>query len=170
MKKILLFSAGGLLLAVLSVGATLFFTGFFDKEPAIAAASADAGEDADYDAEDASPRGERGPRVTDKTFYYNFQPEFVVNFGAKSRPRFLMVEVAASTYDESVAELLDEHTPLLRNELLILFGNVDSASLLTAEGKTKLLETTLEAINEAMEPYYRGNVIEEVFFTRFVMQ
>ena len=56
-----------------SVFASLYFTGALNDEPDVAAAL----------PEELPP---------ESTYYYNVQPEFVVNFQGKSRVKFLMIE------------------------------------------------------------------------------
>lgn len=168
MKKIIIIVVAVLLLVGGSVGATLFLTGAFDKSEEIEEDVENIEGEESGSNEKNSKKKKKGEEL--ETFYYNFQPEFVVNFGAKSRPRFLMLEVSAATYDEDVLDLLDKHTPALRNALLILFGGQDSERLRTTEGKNELRGKTQEAIQTVMQEHYGDDVIYDVFFTRFVMQ
>jgi len=169
MKKIIIMVLAALLLVGGSVGATLFLTGALDKsDEAEAVAEGEEG----AEGEDGAKGGKKGKKNDEplETFYYNFQPEFVVNFGAKSRPKFLMIEVSAATYDEDVLDLLDKHTPALRNELLMLFGSQSSEHIATTEGKKELREKILDSIQTVMDEHYGDEAIYDVFFTRFVMQ
>jgi flagellar FliL protein len=160
MKKIILLAGGALLLIGAAVGGTLFFTGAFNKD----ATAAENAEGAVAESEAAKPPQPR------EVFYYNFQPEFVVNFGAKARPKFLMLEVVASTHDEKVLDVIEKHMPVIRNDLLLLFAAQDSTFLGSTEGKNELRQQTYEAISNALEKHYGPDAIEEVFLTRFVMQ
>ena len=168
MKKIIIIVVAVLLLVGGSVGATLFFAGVFDKSSEVEDVGGNVEGDGSGSDEKDSKKKKKGEEL--ETFYYNFQPEFVVNFGAKSKPRFLMLEVSAATHDEDVLDLLDKHTPALRNELLILFGSQDSERVRTTEGKNELRVKTQEAIQTVMQEHYGDDVIYDVFFTRFVMQ
>jgi len=162
-----------LLLVGSSVGATLFLTGAFDKPDEVEVAVED--EEA-AEGEDGAGTGKKKKKKSKgkdeplETFYYNFQPEFVVNFGSKSRTKFLMIEVSAATYDEEVLDLLDKHTPALRNQLLMLYGAQTSETVSTTEGKNALREKTIDAIQTVMDEHYGDEAIYDVFFTRFVMQ
>lgn len=152
MKKIILIGAGALALVGVSVGASLFLTGALDKEPAAAAAMAEA-----------------EPLPTE-VHYYNVQPEFVVNFQGKSRTKFLMIEMVVASHDEEVPVILSDHDPELRNTLLLLLAEQDSEALKTAEGKQALREAALARIDEVVSKHYRSERIEDVFITRLVMQ
>ena len=59
----------------------------------------------------------------------------------------------------------------MRNDLVMLFSSQDNATLLSAEGKEKLRQSTLEAIrkvvaSEGGDP----KLVENVYFTSFVIQ
>lgn len=167
MKKIIIIGVAVLVLVGGSVGGTLFLSGAFDKTEEVAATDVAEGEEGEGGAKKSRKKSKNEPL---ETFYYNFQPEFVVNFGARARPKFLMIEVSVSTYDEDVPDLLDKHTPALRNELLTLFGTLNSEQLLTTAGKNELRQKTQEAIQTVMNEHYGDDVVNDVFFTRFVMQ
>ena len=155
-QKIILGVLGfvGLLLIVGgSVGASLYFTGAFNEEPAAAAA--------------AMPIAELPP---ENTFYYNVQPEFVVNFQGNSRVKFLMIEIAVATHDEEVVPILEEHDPEVRNALLDLLSEQKPEVLKTAEGKQALRDDAVVRIDEIVGRYYRTERVHDVFITRLVMQ
>lgn len=153
MKKMIIIGVGALVLVGASVGASLFFTGAFSDEPDVAAAT----------------EGEAEPPPED-VFYYNIQPEFVVNFKAKSRVKFLMIEMVVATHDENVPVILSDHDPELRNTLLMLLAEQDSEELKTAEGKQALRDEALAKIDEVIGRHYKAEKIHDVFITRLVMQ
>lgn len=160
-----MFGGGALALVGVSVGASLFFTGAFDKpEPVL---------------EGAAPEGqpvepvvivEHAPPLSDDVFYHNIQPEFVVNFQGKSRVKFLMIEMVVATHDEEILPILTDHDPEIRNTLLGLLSEQDSDVLKTAEGKQALRDDALQRIDKVVGRYYRTERIKEVYITRLVMQ
>jgi flagellar FliL protein len=157
MKKIIIMVAGALLLIGASVGGTLFLTGGFDKkEPAIG----EDGEVIDAEEEKAPP----------ETFYYQFKPEFIVNFSGKTRGRYFMIEVSASTEDEEVLATLEKHNPEIRNDLLVLFSDQDAALVNTASGKVKLRADALSTLQKVVEKHMGVVGVKDIFFTRFVVQ
>lgn len=170
MKKIIIIVVAVLLLVGGAVGATLFLTGAFSEKPTEEVAGTEEGEGEDGEEGEGKPRKKMKDGEKLETFYHHLQPEFVVNFGAKSKPRFLMLEVSASTHDEKVLDVMDTHMPEIRNDLLMLFGTQNSEHLRTIEGKNELREQTSNTILKVLEKHYGDDAIEEVFFTRFVMQ
>ncbi len=174
MKKIIIIVVAVLLLVGGAVGATLYFTGALSEEPvdeeAVESEDGEGEDDAEGEGKSKKKKKKRKKGEDLETFYFHLQPEFVVNFGAKARPRYLMLEVSASTYDEKVLEIMDTHMPEIRNDLILLYGSQDSKILSTTEGKNELRAKTLEAIQKVLLKHYDDEGIEDVFFTRFVMQ
>ncbi len=156
MKKIIFLVVGALLLVGASVGGTLFFTGALNPPPPVAAGA----------AAQEMVAAQEAP----ETHYYDFNPEFTVNFAGKARARFFMTEISVATLDSDVIEELEVHDPELRNDLLMLFSAQDGARISTLEGKTELRQKTLDTINAIVEKHYGKPVIKDVFFTRFVVQ
>ena len=154
MKKMIMFGVAALLLVGVSVGASLFFTGAFNKEPAVGAAG----------------QVQEEEQLPEEILYYNVQPEFVVNFQGKTRMKFLMIEMSVATRDEEVLTVLNDHDPELRNTLLLLLSEQDSEVLKTVEGKQALQKSAMESIDEVVGKYYRKERVLDVLITRLVMQ
>lgn len=98
-------------------------------------------------------------------------PPFVVNFQTADAVRFLQVEVRLAAKNAETAELLKQNDPIVRNDLLMLFGNQDITHLMARDGKEKLRAAALQAVRNVIknvggEP---ANV-DNVYFTSFVMQ
>lgn len=103
--------------------------------------------------------------------FITLEPAFVVNFEASQAVRFLQIEVRLASRDPETIELLKHNDPVIRNDLLLMFGNQDYQEVSTRGGKDKLRQQTLAAVrkiikNEGGEP----EKVEGVYFTSFVMQ
>jgi flagellar FliL protein len=105
-----------------------------------------------------------------QVFYHEFKPELTVNFPGDGRPRYMQVSLTAVTYDEAVLEELQRHSPAINNELLLLFSGVEPDPLTTREGKKELLSKALETVRAIMLARYGEGAVEDMYFTRFVMQ
>ena len=153
MKKIILFSvitAVGITGAIVS---TLFFTGAFRSN---------AEQSAQVEVEqDLSPKD---------AIYHEFHPSFVVNFEGNSSKRFMQLDLVAMAYEEEAIEALKHHMPLVRNNLLMVFGVQGSESLATREGKEHLRQEALKTVQLVMEEHYGKEGIADIYFTKFVMQ
>lgn len=103
--------------------------------------------------------------------YVKFDPPFVVNFEAKGMMRFLQITLEVMTRDRATADKIKENDPIVRNDLLLLFGNQTYESISTREGKEKLRTEAKDAVAKIIERE-GGNPkkVEDLYFTSFVMQ
>jgi flagellar FliL protein len=99
------------------------------------------------------------------------EPPFVVNFDPGASARFLQIAVQAMTREPEMVEFLKLHSPAIRNDLLLLFGNKTVEEVSTNEGKELLRQAALEAIRKiAKDEGTKPEAVEAVYFTSFVMQ
>jgi len=154
MKKWIFIGLGAVLVIGASIGGAVLVTGAFATAPVPNGSEEEIKE---------MPKGE-------DLLYYNIQPEFVVNFRQRERPRVLMLEISVSTYYEKSVETLDDHTPELRNNMLLLLTEQNGQEMTTSEGKNALREIIKDSLNELIEKHMGPYEIEDVFFTRFVLQ
>jgi len=99
------------------------------------------------------------------------EPPFVVNFQGDQSARFLQVAVQVMTHSTETAELLKQRDPVVRNDLLLLFGGQKVDDMSTREGKEKLQADALAAIRRIVTAAGgKGESVEALYFTSFVMQ
>ena len=116
----------------------------------------------------AAPRA-AAPRAA--PIYYKFDPAFVVNFGGAGSARYLQVGVEAMSRDAAILDTLKNNEPAVRNDLILLYSSQNDATLMTTEGKEMLRAATLTAIQKVLnEAGADGKLIEQVYFTSFVIQ
>ncbi|MBX2883468.1 MAG: flagellar basal body-associated FliL family protein [Granulosicoccus sp.] len=170
MKKWIFIGVGALLLVVIAVVGTLFATGAFSDPPPVAAEAMPGEEGEGMPV--APPEPPPLPVVVTATevFYHYIQPEFIVNFRGRERPRTLMVEITVSSYVEDSLELLSKHSPELRNNLLLVMAEKKGTELTTLEGKNQLREEVKDSLNQLMKKHSGIMAIDDVYFTRFVLQ
>lgn len=114
-----------------------------------------------------------GPKPAVKTpaIYSKFDPPFVVNFQNKGMMRFLQVSIEVMTRDPKTAELIKEHDPKLRNDLLMLLGGQTFETLNSREGKEQLRSEALKAVSDVIAAEGgSAESVEQLYFTSFVMQ
>ena len=151
-KKLIIIIVAAVVLIGAGVGGALMFMG---GDEAAEAAQAEA---------EAPPEPEKG----DPT-YIELKP-FTVNLDPEDPVGFLQVSLQILTYYPGVAEQVEKHKPLIRNNLTLLFGQQKSADLRSPEGKTELQQKAKEAVQQIIDKYGDGGEVENVFFTSFVMQ
>ena len=126
-------------------------------------------------AEEEVAEGEEGAEgeIVAATHYLTLDPPFIVNFVHKGTLRYLQLSLDLMYHDELVISQIKEQMPEVRNDLILLFSSQDFETLNTLEGKEKLREDVLLAVNSAIEvdPANPGPAAGgEVYFTNFVMQ
>lgn len=160
--KIIIIALVVMLLMGTSIGGTLYFLGGSDEEMS---EQADGMADSKKKKKKAAKSGEPV-----KIIYHAFDPPFVVNFEDKGVVRFLQIGLSVMTHDETVTASLQQHDPVIRNNLVLLFSSQTFKDLSSREGKEKLRMQTLKEIQSIMKKYTDDKGIEEAFFTSFVIQ
>jgi flagellar protein FliL len=103
--------------------------------------------------------------------YLALDPPFVVNFEAEQLVRFLQVSVQLMSRDSATIELLRANDPVIRNDLLLLFGNQKYSVIATREGKERLRAQALATVRKVIAAQGgKPEKVEAVYFTSFVMQ
>jgi flagellar FliL protein len=140
---------GALLLIGGSIGGTLLIVGGDDETAEV--------------SEEVEP-------ARDDPSYVDLKPAFTVNLAPEDPVGFLQISMQVLTFNDDVAKDLEKHKPLIRNNLLVLFGQQSSAELRAAEGKERLQKSALDTIQTVINQHGSGGEVENVFFTSFVMQ
>jgi len=148
--KLVLIVVGALILVGGSIGGTLLIVG---------------GGDQSAEAEVEEVEVSRGDPS-----YIDLKPAFTVNLAPEDPVGFLQISMQVLTFNDDVANDLEKHKPLIRNNLLVLFGQQKSADLRVPEGKEQLQKTALETVQTVINEHGSGGEVENVFFTSFVMQ
>lgn len=158
-KKILVWGLAGAVLVGISVGGTLYLTGSLDKlgvEKATASPATTAGMATVTPATPAQ--------------YLALDPPLVINFDDQGLLRYLQVSISVMARDAKLLEVVKNHLPHIRNNLIILFSSQDFSTLSSVEGKEKLRSLALEEIQFILRKEIGAPGIEAVYFTNFVMQ
>lgn len=149
-KKIIILIVGALLLIGAAVGGALMFLG---------------GDDTEAESEEIEVMVERGSPT-----YVDLKPAFTVNLDPEDSVGFLQISIMVLTHSDEVAAQVEKHKPLIRNNLVALFGQQKSADLRAPEGKEALQKSALLLIQDVIDKQGGGGVVDNVYFTSFVMQ
>lgn len=155
-SKWIVIGIAGLLVIVSATYATLYFAGIVGAPEAASAAVEADNEPAD------TPKP--------PPLYLAMDPAFVVNFTANPNARFLQISLQVSARDPLVLDRVEEHSPAIRNGLVMLFSSQDPVVLNSRKGKEDLRQRTLEEVNRVLQEQAGAAGVEDIFFTSFVMQ
>lgn len=122
-------------------------------------------------ANKGKPAGAKAAKVEQRApLYLALEPAFVVNFQDSENLRFLQVEVQVMAYEQSDLDALAASDPMVRNALVMLFGDQAYETLATREGKERLREQALAELRRILRDRAGKDGLEAVYFTSFVMQ
>ena len=153
MTKMIVFAVVGLALLGGGVFAGMMFLGGDDQA------------DAEAVAEEAEPA--KGPAI-----YQSLHPPLVVNFRNETGDaHFMQITMEVMSRDQGVINALREHIPVIRNGLILLYGQSVYEEVTTREGKEQMLADGLAEIQRIMsEETGDGSGVEAVYFTALVIQ
>jgi len=153
MKKVMLGVAG---LVLLGAGVFAGMTFMGDDEPA--------------EAEVAEESKEKAP---DPAIYQSLHPPLVVNFkDSLGDSHFMQITMEVMARDQGIINSVREHTPAIRNALILHYSGAVYEEVTTRDGKEKMLADGLDQIRKVVgeQTGEDGAEIEAVYFTALVIQ
>ncbi|SEI45624.1 flagellar FliL protein [Allopseudospirillum japonicum] len=102
--------------------------------------------------------------------YVQLEPSFVVNYGGEGRLKYLKTDITLVTNGGLAEDVVKQHLPLLRNQLMMLLSRQTDESVTTNEGKERLRKEALEEVRQTLEKEVQHPVVEDLLFTTFIYQ
>ena len=118
------------------------------------------------DGEDAADQVSNKPPI-----YQTLHPPLVINFKDEvGDAHFMQITMEVMSRDQSVINLVREHTPAIRNALILLYGQSIYEEIVTREGKEKMLSDGLAEIRRVILENTGEEGVEALYFTALVVQ
>ncbi len=103
--------------------------------------------------------------------FMDMTPAFVVNLNdTESDVKFLRVSVSLMSYSKEDIDKVREYTPLIKNQLVLLFSEQKFDELRTKVGKEKLQAEALLTVQQALEEMTGSELIDALYITSIVGQ
>jgi len=102
--------------------------------------------------------------------YIALEPPFVVNLADPGGDRYLQVEVQVMGRGAKLKDSMEQHMPVIRNRLLLLFSQQTVDGVRTREAKEALQQEALKEVQAVLSEMGAGPGVESLFFTSFVTQ
>ena len=174
--KIIMLVVGVVLVVLLTIGLTLYFTGFFDPgaeevaEEQISALETEAVTAAEEVAQQPAKIQLEAPAVEKfETVYYELEREFLANV-ANSR-KVMQIKLAIMThYDEQVISNIEKHTFAIRSSILDIMRQVTEQDVAQEDFRTNMAEDIRLAMNATLEEFEDFGGVEKVYFSEFIVQ
>lgn len=111
-----------------------------------------------------------GPKPLPPAQYIAMDPAFVVNLADADTVKYLQADVQLQTRDPETAAAIALHTPLIRNRLLLLFGQQTSQQLVGRAGKERLQAQALNEVRSVLKAQHAADKVDALLFTSVVIQ
>lgn len=105
--------------------------------------------------------------------YIELAPAFVTVLESgenTSRFSYVKAEVVLQASGPDAKATILYHKPYLRNEIVFLLSRQDFATVGTNEGKEALRKTALARVQEVLRQEEGAPIVEDLFFSTFVIQ
>ena len=121
---------------------------------------------ADADAAEESAEPVQGPAI-----YQSLHPPLVVNFkDSLGDSHFMQITMEVMARDQEVINSVRDHTPAIRNALILHYSGAVYEEVTTREGKEQKLAEGLAEIRKVMTEQAGEDGVEAVYFTALVIQ
>jgi flagellar FliL protein len=115
--------------------------------------------------------GEAAGPSSGPALYASLHPPIVVNFKDEAGDsHYMQITMEVMARDQGVINSVREHAAVIRNELILLYSGARYEEVTTHEGKQKMLDEGLAAIQDVMAETTGEPGVEAVYFTSLVIQ
>lgn len=176
--KILAIVFGLIIVIAVSVGVTLYLTGFFDVEKEQTSTEVIEELENTMLDENGEPIADTGPEKQVKEYpdpqkfeqsYQDFKAKFTVN--VPNSKKYVQFSLSIMTfYDERVLSNVDKHETALRSAVISLVSLEPIETYQSVDGMDGLRLRIRDALNKVLMKFEDFGGIEEVYFTEFVIQ
>jgi len=178
LMKMIVIILAGLVLVMVSVGVTLYVTGYFDIDKKKDSAKVLDGLEQTLLDENGVPKQDSAPAKQKKKFpeggkfeptYEDFKSNFTIN--VPNSKKYVQFSLSIMThYDERVVKNFEKHQIALRSAVISLVSLEPFETYQSTEGLDSLRSRIKDALNRVLRKYEDFGGIEEVYFPQFVIQ
>ena len=160
-RKLILLIVGAVLLLGLGIGGGVFVGTMMAEDSSSAEKVV-----ADEEEEEDSGRKKKDDRHN----IYITVGKLLAAVEHEGSTRYIQAEVDLVGYEKTVMDDAQHNVPALRNRLLLLFASQNFDEVRTIAGRERLRVESLKAVNDVLELDPKGDRVEDVYFTAFVIQ
>lgn len=104
--------------------------------------------------------------------YFEIEEPFTINFLNQSREkiRYLQIRVALKSDDPTIINDAEMNLPMIQDALRLLFTDQDYQTIRSVAGREQLQQQALEKIRGILAEETGSDGLEQVYFTRFILQ
>lgn len=112
-----------------------------------------------------------GQEIPKKNFaYFSLEPEIVTNYLGSNAKKLGYVRIAVELMleDASYLEAADHHSPLLRAEIIDIFGRQPEEKVKSLTGREDIRRSCLERLRQLMKKETGNEMVKDVIFTKYL--
>jgi len=102
--------------------------------------------------------------------YFAFPKPFVVNLSGSDNLTYLQVNVQFKLKKAELAAKIQAQLPAIEHTMVMLLSDQTVNSVKSVQGKQALRETALKSVQEVCQKLIGGPVVDDVYFTGFIVQ
>ncbi len=111
------------------------------------------------------------PANTKPALFASLHPPLVINItDSYGESHFLQVTLEVMAREQDVINEVKNHSAVIRNSLILMYGSVDFEYVVQRAGKEKMLSDALEEIREIVKRETGETGVEAVYFTSLIIQ
>ena len=160
-RKLILLIVGAVLLLGLGIGGGVFVGTMMAED-------SNSAENVVADEEEQEDSGRK--KKDDRHNIYITVGKLLAAVEHEGSTRYIQAEVDLVGYEKTVMDDAQHNVPALRNRLLLLFSSQNFDDVRTIAGRERLRVESLKAVNDVLELDPKGDRVEDVYFTAFVIQ
>ena len=160
-RKLILLIVGAVLLLGLGIGGGVFVGTMMAED-------SNSAEKVVADEEEEEDSGRK--KKDDRHNIYITVGKLLAAVEHEGSTRYIQAEVDLVGYEKTVMDDAQHNVPALRNRLLLLFASQNFDDVRTIAGRERLRVESLKAVNDVLELDPKGDRVEDVYFTAFVIQ
>ncbi len=102
--------------------------------------------------------------------YYGFEPDIVANYISQSSKKLGYVRVTVDLMIDDMAniEVVEHHTPLLRDAIVAILSQEPEEKIKSLTGREEIRQKCVEAVKNLMKEETGKEVIRDVLFTKYL--
>ena len=102
--------------------------------------------------------------------FYQIRPSIIITLPSEGKTRYVSVDVDLMTRSKSSIKTLEAYGPLIKSNVVELLSRQSFDTIITEEGKKKILAQVLKTLQTIMSEQAGEPIIEQVLFTSFIVQ
>ncbi len=111
-----------------------------------------------------------GAKAGMPAFFFTLYPDMLVALTKNGKSRYLKLSIQVMSREEDVVAGVEQYHPIIRNNLLKLFQEVEFDLVASPQGIEALQEIAAVEVKRVLKQYHGPSAIEGVYFTSFVVQ